>query len=724
MSASKEHVVRVRNLDCENEAAQIDRDLRQVAGVIDVTTYPKSAKVVVRYDPSVTSGETLDGTLAGLGFPVMQGVEEEPALRWWRAPKVLASLGSGALLLAAWVAGLFGAGAASIAIGVAAMLVGGYYFGREGLEKLFLRRRVGIEILMSVAAVGAAALGEVLEGAALVFLYSISEAAEGFTEQKTRNAVRALMKLAPKIARIRRDDTDVEVGLDELAVGDLLIVRPGESFATDGVVERGISSVNQAPVTGEAEPVPKRPSDPVFAGTINGEGALEVRATKTAADNTLARIIHMVEEAQEKKGQSQRFIERFGAVYSPAVLAAGVAIAAVAPLVAEGSLESWISRALVVIVAAAPCALVISIPITMVAALGTGARNGVLVKGAIVLEELARVNVIALDKTGTLTEGKPRVTDVVVLEGAPLPEGEILRIAGAVEARSEHPVARAVTTYVADLGLPRIEVEDATAIPGEGIRALVAGRDVFVGRPELFTKELGVDLAAARDAIERNSAEGRTLVIIGDAAGPWAVLGVEDAVRERASAAVSDLHAAGASLLVLSGDHEPAVARVARQLGIDRFQAALRPEQKLEAIRALRAQGAHVAMVGDGINDAPALAEATVGVAMGAAGTDVALETADVALMGDELERLGFALALARKTRRIVRQNLALSALVIAALTTAALFGLLTLPVAVVVHEVSEFVVIASGLRLLVPPRRQRVVATAHRAEAQAANVG
>lgn len=693
--------VRVQHLDCENEAAKIEAGLRGHEGVVEVRTFPKAGKVALMFEPAKTSREALEGALTSLGFPVAREAEREAPSLW--SPKVLASAASGLLLAIGWgLSRALTVGWPSlVALGLA-ILVGGYFFAREGLEKLLRKRVVGIELLMSTAALGAAALGEPLEAAMLVFLYSISEAAEGFTEQKTRAAVRALMKLVPKVALVRRDGIDVEVPVESLAVGDVFIVRPGESVATDGAVMGGETSINQAPVTGESVPVKKAAGDEVFAGTINADGVIEVRATKTYQENTVAKIIHLVEEAQEKKGERQRFIERFGARYSPAVLVGGVLIAAVLVFALGFSLTTALHRAVVFVVAAAPCALVISVPITLVAALGTGARNGVLIKGGVILERLATIRIIALDKTGTLTRGEPVVTDIVRLDASPHAESEMLSRLASIESRSEHPVARAIVAHARALGVAIAEAADVRALPGAGVLATLDGVEVLVGQLGLF-KGTAANADEATAEVRRLEEAGKTVIVAGTSSRIWCVVAVQDAVRDDASEAVRLLYARGVDLIVLSGDQRLAVERVASTLGIKRFHGAMKPEDKLAEIRALAAKGP-IAMVGDGVNDAPALAQATVGVAMGAAGTDVALETADVALMGDDLRRLAFALALAQRTQQVVRQNLVLSIIVIGTLAVGAVAGVFSLPVAVLVHEISEFIVIGSGLRLLRAP--------------------
>ncbi|MNS46952.1 putative cadmium-transporting ATPase [compost metagenome] len=437
----------------------------------------------------------------------------------------------------------------------------------------------------------------------------------------------------------------------------------------------------------------------MFAGTINADGAIEVEATKTFADNTLSKIIHMVEEAQEQKGKSQRFIERFGRRYSPAVLGVGILMAVIPPLVFAQAWTTWIAKATVFVVAAAPCALAISIPITLVAALGTGARNGVLIKGGIYLEELAKVKVVALDKTGTITRGEPEVTDVVPAPGAP---ADWQRVVAGIERRSQHPLARAVLRHAEEQGITAADVTDFKSLTGAGAVGRAGDREVYVGSPELFKDQLKAELHGLEATIAGMQEEGKTVIVVGDAHSAWGLIGIRDNIRENARQAIADLRKAGVEKVVmLTGDNERTARAIAGEVGIDEFYAHLKPEDKVTRVRELTQRVGHVAMVGDGVNDAPALAEATVGVAMGTAGTDVALETADVALMADDLNKLVYALKLAKRNQSVVNQNLALSALVIGVLVVGAVAGAFSLPIAVLGHEISEFIVIASGLRML-----------------------
>ena len=701
--STKQLDIRVGNLDCEHDAAAIERGLTNFPGLNQLKVYPKAAKVSLTFDLEVTSPEALKEKLDTMGFPPQAGLSMPEQPKPWRNPKVLTAAASGVLLLLGWLLSLAGLPeTVSLVIYIVATITGGYYFGREALEELIYEREIGIELLMAIAAIVATAMGQAAEGAMLVFLYSISEAAEGYTEEKTRSAVKALMDLAPKFALVRRNGTEQEIPVEDVVVGDVFILKPGQSVPTDGAIITGESSVNQAPVTGESVPVEKQPGDPVFAGSINGEGALEVTATKAFADNTISRIIQMVEEAQERKGKSQRFIERFGVRYSPIVLLIGILLAVVPPLLFGADWTTWLTRATVFIVAAAPCALVISIPITLVASLGTGARQGVLIKGGMYVEELAKIEVVAMDKTGTITRGEPQVTDFIAMNNEAMNNEQMLALAAGIESRSEHPLARAVVRYTEEQAITSAAISDFRALSGAGAQAQWQGKAVYIGSPALFQDRLQINLHGRAEDVSRLQAEGKTVVLLGDETAVYSLIAIRDNIRENGREAIENLHKAGIKKVVmLTGDNARTAQAIAQEAGIDEYYADLKPEDKVTKVRVLAKKYGHVAMVGDGVNDAPALAEATVGIAMGAAGTDVALETADVALMADDLEKLVYALKLARRNQSVVKQNLGLSAIVIGALVIGAVAGVFTLPVAVLGHEISEFVVIGSGLRML-----------------------
>ena len=633
--------------------------------------------------------------------------EHEAVEHVWQSREVQWSAASGLLLVVGFVIeqathndGL------STAIWILATVAGVRFFAQEAIEELWREREIGIELLMTIAALVAGLLGLWEEAAMLAFLYSISEALEEFTEDRTRGAIRALMDLAPKrVQRLDASGQPTEIALEDLQLGDRFLVRPGDSIATDGTVVDGTSNVNESAVTGEAVPVPKTVASKVFAGTLNAEGALVVEATATAADNTLAKIVQLVTEAQEQKGKSEQFMSRFSRVYSPAVLALSAGFALVVGLV-SGDWNDALQRAATVLVAAAPCALVISIPVTYVAAMGRGGRRGILIKGGIHLEELAQVQAMALDKTGTITEGRPRVERVET--SSEMTEAEALRLAAAIEQRSEHPLARAVLDAARDQSIPIPAVEEFTSLIGAGAEATIEGTRYAVGSPALM-RERDLDLSGLQAAIEQMQDDGATAILLADHGTVHAAIGVTDTIRPAAAGAIQELHQIGVTKVVmLTGDNKRTAAAVARQVGLDDFRADLKPEGKVAEIRSLNESHGHVAMVGDGVNDAPALATATVGIAMGAAGSDAALETADVALMSDDIGKLPEAIRLGRRTRIVVRQNLALSMLILAILVPGAVLGLLSLPVAVIAHEVTELFVILNGARMARGTRSER----------------
>jgi len=624
--------------------------------------------------------------------------EHEGPERLWESSEVRWSALSGLLLLAGFLLSVFdGPDALSTGLYVAATVAGARFFAVEAFEELVREREIGIELLMTVGALAAGGLGEWGEAAMLVFLYSISEALEEFTESRTEGAIRALMDLAPKTVTLLRDGQQVEVPAEELVIGDRFLVRPGEGLATDGTIVEGASSLDESAVTGESIPVEKTAGQKVFAGTLNGTGVLTIEATATHENNTLAKIVHLVTEAQEEKGRAQRFMERFTRVYSPGVLAMGILVA-IAGGAATGDWDEWLERAATVIVAAAPCALVISIPISYVAAIGNAGRRGILVKGGVVLEDLATVRVAAFDKTGTLTHGRPELVEIITADG--IDERQALAVAAGVERASEHPLAKAVVDGAIDRSVEAADVTGINALVGAGIEGRHDGRTVLVGSPKLMA-ERKIPLIAFDRGVERLEESGATAVVLVVDDQPWAVFGLADTLRDQAASTVAALKSAGiARTVMITGDNRRTADTIARRVGVDETLAEQRPEDKAAAIRRLQERHGGVVMAGDGINDAPALAAATVGVAMGSAGSDAALETADVALMGDDLSKLADALHLARRTRKVVRQNLVLSFVVLAVLVPGALFGVFNLPVAVAGHELSELVVILSGLRL------------------------
>lgn len=606
---------------------------------------------------------------------------------------------------------------AALACYLSAYFFGGFYTVQEAIENL-RKRRFEIDTLMLVAAAGAAALGSWAEGSLLLFLFSLGHALENYAMGRAKRAIEALAELAPETATVRRGDGVEEVSVADLAVGDIVLVRPNERLAADGFIVVGSTSIDQAPVTGESIPVDKRPvTDPVsararpesidaasrvFSGTINGANGIEVEVTRRSTDSTLARVVKMVSEAETRKSATQRFTDKFERVFVPAVLVLAVLLLFAWVVVDEPFRDSFY-RAMAVLVAASPCALAIATPSAVLSGIARAARGGVLIKGGAPLEELGSLNAMAFDKTGTLTEGRPRITDVIPAAG--VSEAELLTVAVAVESLSDHPLAAAIARdgrqRLANVNSNIPEASDLENLIGRGVKARFQGEPVWIGKAELFGTDGVAPLgAAAANAISTLRDHGRTSMVIRLGERDLGAIGLMDTPRAGATETLQRLRSLGIGRMVMvSGDHQKVASAVAAQVGLDEAWGDLMPEGKVHAIRKLRAE-AKVAMVGDGVNDAPAMANATVGIAMGAAGSDVALETADVALMADKLEVLPFAVGLSRQTHSIIRQNVFVSLGIVAFLVPATIMGLGIGP-AVAVHEGSTLLVVFNALRLL-----------------------
>ncbi|WJW76374.1 heavy metal translocating P-type ATPase [Thiohalobacter sp. IOR34] len=619
---------------------------------------------------------------------------------WWGFPPLRNALIAGGIALPAWLLALAGQIGTPLenALYWLAIPIGAWYWAREGIEALAEEHEVGISLLMIAATVGSGILGLWEEAAALVVLYGAAEGIEEFTFARTRTAIRALLDLAPKEARLLRDGAEVVVPAADLRPGDRFLVRPGEALATDGVIIEGESSLDESPVTGESLPVDKGPGDAVFAASINGQGALVVEVSAGFEDNTLAKIIHLVEEAQEQKGRAQAWMERFGRRYSPAVLGSA-ALLLVLPWLAGGDPVFWAQRAVVLLVAAAPCALVISLPITMAAGISGAGQRGILIKGGAHLEHLGTIHTIAFDKTGTLTHGRPQVMDLLPLG---VTETELLARAAAVELASEHPLARAVVERARAEGVDIPSSSGFSALTSAGARADIEGETWHIGKPTLF-RELDIDLTALEPQIQAFEAEGKTVVLVGSGTRVIGLITLQDRLRDNVREVIDGLHRLGLRTVMLTGDNAGTARRIAAEAGIDDIRANLKPDDKVAAVQELLRDGP-VLMVGDGVNDAPALAAATCGVAMGAAGTDAAIEAADIALMADDLAKLEEALRLGRQARRVSRQNIVFAVTVLLVLIPAGVGGLISIATAVLVHEASELLAVANGLRATHPP--------------------
>jgi len=581
---------------------------------------------------------------------------------------------------------------------VAAYLAGGFFGARAGARSLG-QWKIDVDLLMVLAALGAAVIDHPFEGAMLLFLFSLSNVLQEYALARTHRAIHSLMKLRPRIAMVRRNGSAEIRPIEELAVNDIIIVRPGESIPLDGMIIEGESAINEASITGESLPVTKRPGNIVFAATINQTGGLEVRVTKLARDSTVEKLIQMVDEAQSEKARTQTTLERAERYYAAGVILLTLGLI-VGPLLMGGNFTTTLYRAMTVMVVASPCALIISTPASILSAIGGAARRGVLFKGGVHLEDTSRIRIVAMDKTGTLTEGKPRVTDIAPVNG--FAEAGILQLAASIEARSEHPLARAIVEEAAKRGLALHGTSDFQSVSGLGANAMVEGNRLAVGSPRYFDSLQVSWPAGFRRDVEQLEENGKTCIIVGDPTGDMmGAIAIADALRPESVATIKKLKRLGVTKVVmLTGDNRRVAAAIAKEAGVDEFFAELLPQDKVQAIKQLRAE-APVAMVGDGVNDAPALAAASVGFAMGAAGSDVALEVADVVLMGDSLPNVPYAIAISRRAQQIIAQNLIFSLAVIILLVISALGWALPLPAGVIGHEGSTVLVCLNGLRLL-----------------------
>ena len=691
-----EAVFRVEGMDCNEEVVILERRLKPLAGLEAVSADLIGQRLHVKYDAALLTTSTMVDAVGQTGMRMWLEHEEPAAsgadITWrWRLVMVCAVLLGAGLATAA-------AGQIAVAEGlfVLATVLGAAFPLRRAVIAV-RTRTLDINALMVVAVAGALVLGEFLEAASVVFFFAMAQWLEVRTLERARQAIRALINLAPRDALVRGAGGDERRPINDVRVGDEVLIRPGDKIPIDGVVTAGSGDVNEAPLTGESLPAEKAPGDTVYAGTINGRGALDIRVTRLVRDTRLARIVYLVEQAQGSRAPVQSFVDRFARIYTPAVLALALLVAVVPPFVAGGEPAVWVYRALVLLVIACPCALVISTPVSIVSALSAAARSGVLIKGGAHLERLAGIRVVAFDKTGTLTRGTLRVTNVA--PAAPMTADDLLRLVAAVESRSEHPIARAIVEHARSRGLAIPQARGFVSIPGLGAEAEVDGVRVVVGNERLFAaRGLEVD-GGGLDALR---AQGRLVIVAAVDGVPAGVIALADMPRETSREAIELIRGQHVHwVAMLTGDHERTAREVAGNLGLDEVHAQLLPEQKHALVASLRARHGPVLMVGDGVNDAPALASADVGIAMGAAGSDVALETADVALMSDELLKVPYAIRLARATLRNVRTNVAISLALKAAFLVMAVTGVATLWMAVLADTGASVIVVLNALRLL-----------------------
>jgi len=690
---------RVEELDCATEENDLRAVLTPLTGVRSLEFDLVGRRVRVRHD--LESPAPIEAAIRQLGMrpSVVAGAEGASLDRSLSRRSVIVTVVAGLFAVGSEVAVILGADEQSVLVAVLAVIaiaLGGRDTLRKGFQAL-RSRRMTMSLLMSVAVIGAIAIGQWPEAAVVIWLFGVAELIEALSLERARNAIRSLVGLAPETASMRRDGGWVAVATGEVPLDAVILVKPGERIALDGRVTSGASSVNQAPITGESIPVSKAVGDPVFAGTINERGTLEITVTAAKGEGTLDRIARSIQEAQADKAPAQRFVDRFAAIYTPAVFAMAIIVAVVPVVTGHGSFHDWFYRALVLLVLACPCALVISTPVTVVSGLGGAARRGILIKGGVHLENARKIRTVALDKTGTLTHGTPVLTDLVNL--GELTDDEVLRITASIEALSEHPVAHAIVTAYHG---PLDDAEEFEAITGRGVRASIAGTVYTLGNHRLAeeTGMCGPELEAILEGLEN---EAKTAIVLMNA-HPIAVLAVADTLRPNSRQAVDDLKALGVTTIMLTGDNQRTATAIAAQAGIDDARGDLLPDDKLRIITELVATAGPVGMVGDGVNDAPALAKANLGIAMGAAGTDTAIETADIALMDDDPRKIAETIRISTHTAHVLWQNITIALGVKAVFLVLTLAGTASLWIAVLADMGASLVVIANGLRLLRRP--------------------
>ena len=713
--SENKNVYRVEGFSCANCAGKFEKNVKELPGVQDAKVNFGASKITVYGETTV---EELEKAGAFENLKVFPDKSEAPSSTVNQIDKEVtkeakipfyqkhSTLLYASLLIVFGYLSQFVNGEENLITSVlfiASIVIGGHSLFKTGFQNLF-KLDFDMRTLMTVAIIGAAFIGEWAEASIVVILFAISEAMERYSMDKARQSIRSLMDIAPKEALIRRNGQEMTVSVDHILVGDIMIVKPGQKIAMDGIVISGTSSVNQAAITGESVPVSKTVDDEVFAGTINGEGLLEVKITKLVEDATISKIIHLVEEAQGERAPAQAFVDTFAKYYTPIIMVIAGLVAIIPPLFFDGDWGTWVYQGLSVLVVGCPCALVISTPISIVSAIGNAAKKGVLIKGGIYLEQMGTVKAIAFDKTGTLTKGVPVVTDFYVLNDQ-INENKLLSIITALEYRSQHPLASAIIRKAEEMNVTysNVIVNDFTTITGKGIKGTVEGTTYYIGNPKLFKEVLNANFDnSLEDRITNLQNEGKTVMIFGTEKGILALIAVADEVRESSKNTIQKLHQLGIKKTVmLTGDNKGTANAIGRYVGVSETQAELMPQDKLAVIKQLRSAYGNVAMVGDGINDAPALAAATVGIAMGGAGTDTALETADVALMGDDLSKLPFTVRLSRKSLNIIKANIifAIGIKLIALLLV--IPGWLTLWIAILSDMGATLLVALNGLRLM-----------------------
>lgn len=704
VKASQDHhgfhrtVYRVSGLDCGDCAAKLEKKLAATPGIRSATVNFGAGKMTVEHtlsDSAVLRLVEQAGYKAEREDKAARAPQAKAA--WWQNRRTIATMVSGAMLLVAIVFEWGGVSEQTLVpLFALAAVIGGYNSAKTGLYGL-RSWTFDMNFLMTVAVIGAAIIGQWGEAATVAFLFSFGNTLQTYTMDKTRQSIRALMQLAPPEALVRRAGQELRMPVEDIVLGDIIIVKPGERIAMDGIVKSGVSAVNQATITGESVPVEKAVGDSVYAGTVNEHGMLAIEVTKVAADSTLAKIMHLVEEAQAQKAPSQQFVDVFAKYYTPAVLIGAVGVMVVPWLAFDQPFAPWFYKGLVLLVISCPCALVISTPVSIVAAIGNASRRGVLIKGGAYLEQAGGIRAIAFDKTGTLTHGRPAVTDILPVGG--MSETEFLALAAAVEKWSEHPLAQAIVAKAAGINLK--QVANFKALVGRGAQADIDGRTIYVGNLRLF-EELGHGLAPYEARLAELEQRGRTVMLMGTRDEVYGMIAVADTLRANSRDAIKSLRASGLRhIAMLTGDNNRVAGAIAEKLELDAFHSELLPEDKVAAVKSIARDYGNVVMVGDGVNDAPALAAATVGVAMGVAGSDTALETADIALMADDLGKLAYVMRLSRKTVAVIKQNIGFAIIVKAVFVIATFFGVVNLWLAVFADMGASILVTLNGMRLM-----------------------
>ncbi|MCW3994620.1 MAG: cation-translocating P-type ATPase [Candidatus Bathyarchaeota archaeon] len=689
----------IEGMESQTEVQLIQQKINALPGISNLNIDESTQQLSLSYDPSTINLQDIIRSISETGMKAQVIRSKSKLSTWWREKQQLALIACGLTTLTTFLLGLTKIPQNYTFIGyIIAVLVGVYYPAKKAIIAL-MNLTATIHLLMLIGSVGALVLGMWSEAAILIFVYSLGDVLESYAVDKARGAIRSLMNLAPKQALVRKDGKEFMQAVEDINIGDLVIVKPGERIPVDGTVQTGSSFVDQSAVTGESFPITKSIGDVVFAGSINQKSFLEVKVDKPASETMLSKIIYSVEEAQAKKISFQRFSDKFSNTYTPAMFVLGILVAVIPPALFGADWMTFILRGLVVFVVSCSCGLALSVPVAVVAAMANGARKGVVFKGGAYFEAAKKVKVIAFDKTGTLTIGRPEVTDVISF-GNPSQQ-QLLMLSSSMECRSNHPLANAVVRKAKESKISaEASLEEFTDVTGKGVKAKIEGQPCVAGNPR-FMEENGISIQEHQDEIARLEDQGKTVILVGRNGKLLGILAIADALRPGAKETLSVIRKQGIRTVMLTGDNERCAKAIAAQAGVDEYYAQLLPEDKVRVIKELKEKYGSVAMVGDGVNDAPAMAASNVGIAMGAAGTDVAIEAGDIVLMSDDLSKINYVRELSAKTVNNIKQNIAVSLINIAFMVAAALLGYLGLVSGLLLNEISALVVIGNALRLL-----------------------